>query len=303
MDKKQNDESTSNNKELVTTTTTTMGEPRQVSPTIAAPTDAEDTFKLLPFAQISNFFNMRLEDACKQVEITTTNMKKICRHYHIQRYINMLPDILYRWPYRKLKSLQARREKLLQENSITRNEELQEIEREVQNLYSPIYYERITKKAKPKAPTIIPKAILHPASPLYNMAAASVSTLDATHLRVSPTIVKPKKVAPQQQQQQANTGSPVSPQVVLKRTTMHIGESSAFVPIQQRNIGVDANPLQKSPTTPSSSNPPMNTNNSAIITPPSPIGNNNTSTTPNASANNALPSFSSLVNSLNKNVQ
>ena len=56
-------------------------------------------------------FRMMATDACKEIELSSTSMKKICRQFNIQR-----------WPYRKLKSLYSRKEKI--EESLTTNTDL-----------------------------------------------------------------------------------------------------------------------------------------------------------------------------------
>jgi len=41
----------------------------------------------MSFEEISKYFEMKLEDACRIIGISTTSMKKLCRQYHIQRYV------------------------------------------------------------------------------------------------------------------------------------------------------------------------------------------------------------------------
>lgn len=55
----------------------------------------------LKFEDVEPYFDLRLEDACEKLGISTTSMKKICRQWYIQR-----------WPFRKLKSLQTKLEKI-----------------------------------------------------------------------------------------------------------------------------------------------------------------------------------------------
>lgn len=55
----------------------------------------------LKFEDVEPYFDLRLEDACERLGISTTSMKKICRQWYIQR-----------WPFRKLKSLQTKLDKI-----------------------------------------------------------------------------------------------------------------------------------------------------------------------------------------------
>jgi len=63
----------------------------------------QDTVPLsfLKFEDVEPYFDLRLEDACEKLGISTTSMKKICRQWYIQR-----------WPHRKLKSLQSKQQKI-----------------------------------------------------------------------------------------------------------------------------------------------------------------------------------------------
>ncbi|KAL0481929.1 hypothetical protein AKO1_011364 [Acrasis kona] len=58
----------------------------------------------ITFDELSSYFDMRLEDACNQIKLSSTSMKKLCREFNVQR-----------WPYRKLKSLYIKKDKLSQQ--------------------------------------------------------------------------------------------------------------------------------------------------------------------------------------------
>jgi hypothetical protein len=57
----------------------------------------------ITFEEMAKYFDMKLENACQEIKLSSTSMKKLCREFNIQR-----------WPYRKLKSLYSKREKILQ---------------------------------------------------------------------------------------------------------------------------------------------------------------------------------------------
>jgi len=56
----------------------------------------------MDFDQLSNFFHLPINDASKELGICTTLLKKICRRNGIAR-----------WPYRKIRSLDKKKESLL----------------------------------------------------------------------------------------------------------------------------------------------------------------------------------------------
>ncbi|KAL9657558.1 hypothetical protein ABK040_000985 [Willaertia magna] len=60
--------------------------------------------------ELQQLFDIKLEDACDTIGISTTSMKKLCRKFGIPR-----------WPYRKLQSLQLKKERVVKEMNETKN--------------------------------------------------------------------------------------------------------------------------------------------------------------------------------------
>jgi hypothetical protein len=44
----------------------------------------------ISFEELSKYFDMKLEDACNEIKLSSTSMKKLCREFNIQRCVVQL---------------------------------------------------------------------------------------------------------------------------------------------------------------------------------------------------------------------
>ncbi|KAF0973489.1 hypothetical protein FDP41_008193 [Naegleria fowleri] len=91
---------------------------------------AHITMTTITFEELSMYFDWKLEHACEAIGISSTSMKKLCRHFNIPR-----------WPYRKLRSLYIKKEKILENmksnNSKKLEQQLAQVDGEIERVKTP----------------------------------------------------------------------------------------------------------------------------------------------------------------------
>ncbi|KAG2379051.1 hypothetical protein C9374_007689 [Naegleria lovaniensis] len=92
---------------------------------------AHITMTTITFEELSTYFDWKLEHACEAIGISSTSMKKLCRHFNIPR-----------WPYRKLRSLYIKKDKILENmkntiNSKKLEQQLAQVNAEIEKVKTP----------------------------------------------------------------------------------------------------------------------------------------------------------------------